>query len=387
VFMKQPIMRRVVYALVPLYIFSIAMYGWRPILLALVVFPAAIFVEWAMEKMKKTPKIQVSEAVLVTAALFTLSLPPGLPLYVAVLGIVFAVVFGKEVFGGFGRNIFNPAITGRVFTYLAFPALMGTMWFIPFSPANWHPATLIMDFVSPSTLNSMMGGVDVVTASTSMDALRSFAKAGSDQLAWFASNSLAVGPAVTPDMAAAQIPQSWLGMFLGIEPGSLGETSALLILLAGIYLVFTPTRKKDKLGKSSIVIQATANWKLIVSTLISSFLMLSFLYYLPDWIPGLNIPRRLDPILGMFSGSILFVAVFMATDPISGPKKAPAQWVYGFLIGSVSILIRVFSGFPEGVSFAILVANMFGPLLDETIGKLGIKKTTALPKSPKEVQA
>lgn len=388
-FLKQPIMRRVVYSLVPIFLFSIVLYGWRPILLALVVFPTAIFLEYALEKLKKAPKVQVSEAVLVTASLYTLSLPPGVPLYVALIGIAFGVVFAKEVFGGFGRNVFNPAIAARMFAYLAFPAFLGTLWFVPFNPVNYHPATLIMDFVPPAVFRQWTGGVDAVTTATTMDALRAYAEADKPQEQFLASTSLdIVPPATIEKMQNAHIPASWLGMLLGLEPGSLGETSVLLIALAGLYLVFTPVRKKNKDGTSSWAIQPTANWILIVSTLISSFLMLSFLYYLPEWIPGLNLPRRLHPVLGLLSGSIVFVAVFMTTDPITAPKKAPAQWVYGFLIGAVSILIRVFSGFPEGVSFAILIGNTFSALLDETVGTLGqSKKPAPAPKAPAEVKA
>ncbi len=388
-FMKQPIMRRVVYSLIPLFLYSIVLYGWRPILLALVVFPTAIFLEYALEKIKKSPKVQVSEAVLVTASLYTLSLPPGVPLYVAILGIAFGVVFAKEVFGGFGRNVYNPAIAARMFAYLAFPAFLGTLWFVPFNPVNYHPATLIMDFVPPSVFREWTGGVDAVTTATMMDGLRAYAETGKAQESFLASQSLALAPPVGIEkMQGAHLPESWLGMFLGLEPGSLGETSVLLILLAGIYLVFTPVKKKNKDGTTSLAIQPTANWILIVSTLISSFLMLTFLYYLPDWIPGLNLPRRLHPVLGMLSGSIVYVAVFMTTDPITAPKKAPAQWVYGFLIGAVSILIRVFSGFPEGVSFAILVGNTFSSLFDETVGQWGqTQKPAAAPRAPAEVKA
>jgi Na+-transporting NADH:ubiquinone oxidoreductase subunit B len=386
--MKQPIMRRVVYALIPLFLFSIVLYGWRPILLALVIFPTAIFLEWVLEKIKKTPKTQVSEAVLVTASLYTLSLPPGVPLYVAILGIAFGVVFAKEVFGGFGRNVFNPAIAARMFAYLAFPAFLGTLWFIPFNPVNYHPATLIMDFVPPSVFKQWTSGADVITTATTMDALRAYAEINKSQIAFLNSVSVSTGaPAGIPKMQNAHIPESWLGMFLGVEPGSMGETSVLLIILAGIYLVFTPVKKKNKDGTTALAIQPTANWILIVSTLLSSFLMLSFLYFLPEWIPGIQLPRRLHPILGMLSGSILYVAVFMTTDPITAPKKATAQWAYGFLIGAISILIRVFSGFPEGVSFAILVGNMFSSLFDETIGQWGeAKKPVSVPKAPAEVK-
>ncbi len=361
-------MRKVLYSLIPLWLLSVYLYGWRAILMPLVLFPVGILAEYWMErvKAKDKSKVQVTEAVLVSSALFSLSLPPGLPIWMGIIGILFAVIFGKMVFGGFGRNVFNPAITGRVFIYLAFPAFLGTLWMVPGAAGNWNPSTLIMEWL-PKALQP-----DVITTATTMDFLKS---AAGQAAPIYQGASLAI--------TEAGQSTNWLGMFLGFESGSLGETSALLIILAGIYLMFTPVFKKNKDGTKSLSITPTANYRMILGTLFGAAAVLAALWYLPGLVPGwIPAPRRIEPLAGLLSGSLLFVAVFMATDPISGPKKVPSQWVYGLLIGAVSILVRTFSGFPEGVSFGVLIANMFAPLLDETIGKWGAKKPVAAPKAP-----
>lgn len=367
-FQKQPVMRKVLYSLIPLWLLSVYLYGWRAILMPLVIFPFGIAAEYIMEraKAKDKSKVQVTEAVLVTSALFALSLPPALPVWMGVIGIVFAVIFGKMVFGGFGRNVFNPAITGRVFIYLAFPAYLGTLWLVPGAAANWNPLTLIMEWLPKAMVP------DVVTTATTMDWLKT---AAGQSAPVFQGASLAFNEAGQAT--------NWLSMFLGFESGSLGETSALLIILAGVYLMFTPQFKKNKDGTKSFSLGQTANYRMILGTVLGAAVVLGLLWHLPQFFPGMvPAPRRTDPLAGLLSGSLLFVAVFMSTDPVSAPKKAPSQWTYGLLIGAVSILVRTFSGFPEGVSFGILVANMFSPLLDETIGTWGAKKPVAAPKAP-----
>src|SRR5690606_36933958 len=128
VFQKQAIMRKVVYSLIPIFLWSVYLYGWRVLAVTSVVFGVGILAEFVMEKAKNK---KVSEAVWVTSALLALSLPPAVPLWIAAVASAFAVVMGKGVYGGFGRNIFNPAITGRIFTYISFPLLLQTTWMIP----------------------------------------------------------------------------------------------------------------------------------------------------------------------------------------------------------------------------------------------------------------
>lgn len=341
-------MRNVVYALAPLYLASVWFYGWSTILLSLVVFPTAILVEYLTERAKKKGKVQVSEAVLVTSMLYLLALPPRVPYWIAMVGIAFAVFFGKAVYGGFGRNIFNPAITGRLFVYLSFPAAMGTLWSKPdLNGALWNGnfmAQLTTFLGFPPAVNP-----DAFTGATPLDLLR------------------------------RQETVDWFNLLIGNRPGSLGEGPIILILLALVFLLW-PLKNG---GKNAM---PTANYRMIVGTLVGGFAVMAFVWY---FMPGYA--KRIDPFLGMLSGSLLFCAVFMCTDPITAPKKPLAQYIYGLLAGSITSLIRLFSGFPEGSSFGILVANMFAALLDEILpdakkAKKPAAKVPAAPEAAKEAQ-
>ncbi|MDW8139442.1 RnfABCDGE type electron transport complex subunit D [Pseudothermotoga sp.] len=285
-FLKQPMMRRMLYALAPIYAFAVFAYGFRVILLSLIVFPTGIFVEYLFERAKRKP---VSEAVLVSCALFVLAMPPKVPLWIATLGIAFGIAFGKCVYGGFGRNVFNPAITGRLFIYITFPAFMTAGW------------------ISPSLF-----GIDAVSSATPLELLRE----------------------------GVQVKLS--SLFLGWRAGSIGEAPIFLMILSALYLVFT----------------RTASWRIIVSTF-GSATILSFLLDL------LNAPKALPVVPAVLSGSLLFVSIFMATDPVSSPRKVKAHWLFGTIVGVSGVLVRTFSLFPEGWSFAIMIANSFAPLLDE----------------------
>ncbi|WP_206076135.1 RnfABCDGE type electron transport complex subunit D [Marinitoga lauensis] len=242
--------------------------------------------------MEKRVKKNVSEAVLVTSMLFVLSLPPLTPWWIALIGIIFGVLFGKEVFGGFGRNPFNPAIVGRLFIYITFPNIMTYGWM---EPGNF--------------------GINAITTATPLKIMRS----GEGDF-------------------------NLLKLFFGIRSGSMGESFIFLIIIAAIYLIYTKT----------------ASWKIIISTFLSSVSMIYAFYF----VGLINYPLQF-----LMSGSLLFVTVFMATDPISGPKNQKAHWYYGILIGVVTILIRTFSLFPEGTSFAVLLGNTFAPLMDELLIK------------------
>jgi len=301
VFQKQLMMRRVVYSLIPIFVFSVLLYGWRSLVIYAVVFPLGIFTEYIFSRPRGK---KVSEAVLVTCALYALSMPPAVPLWIAAIGIVFGVGFGKCIFGGFGRNIFNPAIAGRLFVYVAFPQGMQRSFLPPWKPGM--PWT--------SWLNT---SVDSATAAT---------------------------PLVDIKEGAAL---NLFDLLTGFRIGALGESAIILIMLAGLYLIFTKT----------------ANWKIMLSTVFSFSTVIVVLWIAS--VSSLGSSMSFPPIESLLSGSILFVAVFMATDPITAPKKPGAQWIYGILIGSISALIRVFSLFPEGVSFGVLIGNTFASLLDE----------------------
>jgi len=294
-------MRKVVYSLIPIFAFSILLYGWRSLAVTATVFLFGILSEYIFTKPKGK---KVSEAVLVTSALYALSMPPSVPLWIAAIGIIFGVVFAKGVFGGFGRNIFNPAIAGRLFVYVAFPDGMQRSFIQP-----WRPGM-------PWTFG-LGTSVDTATSATPLMDMKE---------------------GIAPNL---------LDLITGFRMGALGESAAILIILAALYLIFTKT----------------ANWKIIISTFLSFSVVTVILWAVGIAPAGSSAP--FPPIASMLSGSLLFITVFMVTDPVTAPKKPGAQWAYGILIGGVSAAIRIFSLFPEGVSFGLLIGNTFASLLDE----------------------
>ncbi len=280
-FQKQPLMRKVLYSLIPIYVFSFFLYGARVLWFSVVIFTVGVLTEYIVEKRKGK---NVSEAVLVTCSLLTLSMPPATPLWIAGIASFFGVFIAKEVYGGFGRNVFNPAIVGRLFVYITFPMYMTTGWIIP--------------------------RTDVVTSATPLDILR-------------AGESVDV-----------------MNLLIGLRAGSIGESPVLLIIAAAIYLIIT----------------GTASWRIILSTIASATLF-GFV---------LNVFKAGVPLLpSILSGSFLFVAVFMATDPVSAPKKRLSQVLYGIIIGCVTMIVRNFGLFSEGTSFGVLIGNTFASILDE----------------------
>lgn len=300
-FLKQKMMTRVLISLLPVLLASVYFFGLRTLVLLSVVTITGIICEYGIMRLIDGSKAKVSEALFVTCLLFTLTLPPTVPFWIAAVGIAFGVVFGKCVFGGFGRNIFNPALVGRCLIYVSFPAYMTIAWAEPLSGF-------------PGGLIRWSGGVDAMTSATPMISLN---KEG--------------------------IMTDHLRLFLGNISGSLGETCALIILLAAVYLIVTKT----------------ASWKIIVSCL-ASFAVLGSILYLTGVIAA-------DPLFSILSGGFLFAAVFMATDPISAPKQEASKYIYGALIGVVAMVIRAFSIFTEGIMFAILIVNAFVPLIDRNI--------------------
>lgn len=299
-FNKQKMMRTVIVSLIPLIFASIYFYGWRTLALLVLVTFFGVGTEWIFEK--KFNK-KVSEAIFVTCILYTMTLPPTTPFWIAVVGIVFGVVFGKEVFGGFGRNVFNPALVSRAFVYVSFPAPLTIQW-------------------SKAAMNGIGGfgkyiteGVEVVSQATPMLMFRD-----------------------TGAMASIK------DLLIGTVSGSIGETSAILIILAGFYLIY----------------KKVASWEIMAGVFLGFIGLSSSLILLGNS----QIP---NPFFGVLSGGFLFGTIFMATDPISAPKTKEAKWIYGFLIGIVTVIIRGYALFAGGMMFAILIGNTFAPIMDEGV--------------------
>ncbi|HHT80894.1 MAG: RnfABCDGE type electron transport complex subunit D [Sphaerochaeta sp.] len=310
---KQQAMRNVLYSLAPLCLAAIYFFGWRFIAVFVVVGVTGLLCEWFMSKRYG---FKITESLFVSCTLFALSLPPTIPLWIAALGIAFGIIFGKMIFGGFGRNIFNPAITARAFIYISFGVPMTTRFIGNATSINWFPAGF----------GTWLTQADSVSAAT---------------------------PLLTKDVPL-------LDMLFGFTSGSFGETSAILILLGGLFIIY----------------KKAANWKIVVSS-IGSFLLLQTLF----WATGLQIATEsglqavATPLAALLGGGFLFAAFFMITDPVSASQSTDAgRWIYGAMFGILTVLIRTFSTWVEGITFAILLANMFAPLLDTLLKNAKAKK-------------
>jgi len=296
-FMKQKMMRKVFYALIPLILAGTYFYGLRVLILLTLVSSVAVCVEWIF--VRKTTK-KISEAIFITSILYTLTLPPRIPYWIALVGIIFGVLFGKMVFGGFGKNPFNPALVGRAFIYVSFPHFMTVEWANPIRETLGGFSTYSVDAISQAT------------------------------------------PLLLYRSTGTLLPYNTL--LMGNVAGSIGETSAILILFAALYLLWTNTASKET----------------TFSVLIGFLLTDAALYY-----AGFSqIP---PPFYGLLAGGLLFGAVFMATDPISSPRTKEGKIVYGLLIGCIAVIIRGFALFAGGIMFAILIGNTFAPIIDEAV--------------------
>lgn len=304
--MKQVMMNRVLYALIPIMLFAIFLFGWRSLAVVLVANIAAGITEYLFIRKKKMGKVTM--AAFVTGSLVAMTLPPTIPLWISAVAAIISIAFGKMVFGGFGTNPFNPAIMGRTFVYVAFPQQMTVQWLQPFT-------RLPGGFASWGSSTAMQTGATIL---------------GQYRLSGELTHSL-------KDVA------------LGLIPGSIGETSSILILIAGVYLLFSKTAK----------------WQPMLSTIIS-LLLFGFLFN-----PSAN------PLYFLLTGGALFGTVFMVTDPVSCAKGKIAIWIYGILIGFFTVFIRQYSLFAEGFMFALLLTNSFMPIieyyLDKTLKKKGAK--------------
>ena len=298
---RQPMMRRVILATLPCVAGSVYYFGWRSLAVIAVSCLAAFLTEFAFCRRRKEP---VSEAVFVTGILYALVMPPTVPWHVLIIGVVFAIAFVKEAFGGFGRNVFNPAVAGRCFVYVCFPVAMTSTW----APVAQGPLGALTQWTT--------AGVDAITSATPMALM----KAGEISL------------------SSSDI---FHGLFLGRIAGTMGVTSALLILVGGGYLYFTKT----------------ANRTLII-TVIATYAVLNQVLH---WLGVEPVPNALPAVLG---GGFLFGAFFMVTDPISAPSTQGGRIAYAMLIAVCTLIIRNFSIFNGGLMFSILIGNMFGPILD-----------------------
>lgn len=325
-------------------------FGWRTLAVVVVSMGTCWGVEYLFTRQNKKPATMAS---LVTGILLALVCPPNIPFWVVIVGAAFAIVFGKMTFGGFGKNVFNPAMVGRCFLYICFPAFMVTAWFAPFSWigedgsvqvagfANWQP------HVQARSADEDPYTVDAVTSATTLRMAKNLnnkARKGARQIA--ASNG-------TADMSVRETVRRSHEAFTGISirnlvigniNGCMGETSSVAIGLALAYLLY------QRVLFLSLILGPVIGF---VIGLVG--LKLTGVIVMPFW-------QTL--LISMFAGGSMFAITFMTTEPVSAPKHPKARWIYGILIGVFAMIIRALSVWPAGLMFSILLGNMFGPLIE-----------------------
>jgi len=309
------IMRNVVLALLPVVGFSIYQFGLSALLLVVTATASCLVTELVISRTAGRESTLADWSAAITGLLFALTLPPGFPLWMAAVGGFVSIALGKAVFGGLGLNIFNPALVGRAFLQAAFPVAI-TTWTPAFVPGRFFeaiPSTLAAPFMKPAPVADYVArAVDGFTGATPLTLLK-----------------------------FQNIETGNLKLFFGMTAGSAGETAALLILLCGAYLA----------------VRRMLDWR-IVAAVLGSVFVLSGAFYLAA--PG----RYPDPLFMLFSGGLMLGAVFMATDMVTSPTTPLGVWLYGGLIGALTVIIRLKGGLPEGVMYAILIGNAVTPLIE-----------------------
>ncbi len=311
------IMRNVVYALLPLFAYSIWLFGISAVALMATSVATCVITEHALCGFSGKPSSIGDFSVVITGVLLGLILPPGFPLWMTVVGGFIAVAPGKMLFGGLGFNAFNPALVGRAFLQAAFPVAI----------TSYTPALAMHRFTEfiPSTLAWPLMKAPPLTG-------------------WIAKVRVDAFTGATPLMLQKfeHISTDPWTLFFGQRAGSAGESSALLILLCGAYLI---ARKM-------------MDWRIPAAMLSSAFLT-GALFHLsnPSLYPS--------PWFVLFSGGLMLGAMFMATDPVASPVTPLGMWIYGALMGLITVLIRFLGGLAEGVMYSILLGNALSPLIDK----------------------
>lgn len=276
----------VVAALIPSIVAAVVFFGWMQIFIIITAVVFAIGTEAAIQSIRKKKVTWFDGSAALTGLLLSLTLPPNFSLSATAIGSVVAIGLGKQIFGGLGYNIFNPALVGRAFLQAAFPVQI-TTW------------------VKPNF------AVDSVTSATPLAAFK-FDKIFTDTVP----------------------------MAIGNVGGSLGETSAIAVLVGGILLITV----------------GIVNWRIPLSMIIGMFLFGGLFWFIN--------PQNPSPIFHIFAGSFLFGAMFMATDWVTSPITNKGMWIFGLGISLVLVVIRIYGGLPEGVMYSILFMNGFVPLIN-----------------------
>ncbi len=300
------LMYGVIIALMPAFLFSVYLFGIGAIIVTFASVVSCVFFEYIITRylLKRNAEINDGSAI-VTGVLLAFNVPSNLPWWLVVMGSLVAIGIAKMTFGGLGNNPFNPALVGRVFLLVSFPVQM-TSWPVAFA--------------------SRLKYMDAVTAATPLGLIKEGLKNGDSLVSLM-----------------AKLP-SHLDIFLGREPGSIGEVSAILLIIGFIYMLY----------------KKIITWHIPVTVIATMFVFSGIL-----WIS--NPTKFTDPVFQIQSGGAMLGAIFMATDYVTSPMTIRGMYIFGIGIGIITILIRDFGSYPEGVSFAILIMNAFVPVINKYV--------------------
>ena len=302
----QSLMFGVILALMPALAVSIYFFGLGAIIVTAIAVGSCLFFEYMIQKylLRVTPTISDGSAI-VTGLLLAFNVPSNLPVWIIIVGSLVAIGVGKMTFGGLGNNPFNPALVGRVFMLISFPVAM-TSWPVP---KGFHTSY-----------------ADAVTGATPLGVIKE-----------------GLGNGSTVPQLMDQIP-SHMQLFMGEMGGSMGEIAGFALVLGLIYMLY----------------KKIITWHIPGSILITVLVFTGIL-----WLA--NPEKYPDPLFELLTGGILLGAIFMATDYVTSPMTIKGMWIFGIGIGVITVLIRAFGSYPEGVSFAILIMNAFVPIINKYV--------------------
>ena len=300
---SKKLMYDVVIALIPAFLVSLYVFGIGAFIVTAVAVASCLLFEYLIQKFLLKTEITIGDgSALITGILLAFNLPSGLPIWMIIVGSLVAIGVAKLSFGGLGFNIFNPALVGRVFLLISFPVQM-TMW--------------------PTAVENNTTIADAVTGATPLGLIK---------------EGLMFGDTMTS--ISTNLPSN-LDMFLGLSGGSIGEMSALALLLGGIYLI----------------VRKVITWHIPVTMLVTMAVMTGIFWLI-------NPEQYASPLIHILSGGALLGAFFMATDLVTSPMTKKGMVIFAIGIAVITVVIRLFGAYPEGVSFAILIMNAFVPLIN-----------------------
>lgn len=308
-------MRIVILALLPAFVYSVYLYGLHALVITLICIATCVVTEAVMQRMLGKKITVKDSSAVLTGLLLAFNMPPGVPFWLPVVGSIFAIVFAKQLFGGLGYNFINPALAGRAFLMASWPSLMTKAWTVP--------------------RGGTLAGIDGITAATPLTLLKNPGNFGDPSTIISQLNGM----------------DTLRNLFLGKVGGCIGETSVLFLLIGGLFLLIT----------------GIIDHRIVIGYL-GSFIIMAFV-----------LPTAGSVLFHLFSGGLILGVFFMATDWVTSPVTKKGRWIFGIGCGILTMIIRTWGGYPEGVSYSILLMNVFTPVIDRltrerVFGETGRKK-------------